>query len=144
MSSMRRKPRRERHYEHWGREAGFTLIEVLVAFIIAALFLAVLANAGIEGLRSSHLSGQYQEALARAQSHLAAAVETAQSSDRQGDDGDGFHWHVRIVPLEHIVAPSGPATLLAVSVAISWGPSRGRSVQLDTEQVAGGDVGAAP
>ena len=127
-----------------GREAGFTRIEVLVAFIIAALFLALLANAGIEGLRASRLSAQYQEALARAQSHLAAAVESPQASDRQGDEGNGFHWHVRIVPLEHIVLPSGPVTLLAVSVAISWGTSRGRSVQLNTEQVASGIVGAAP
>jgi general secretion pathway protein I len=126
------------------REAGFTLIEVLVAFIIAALFLALLANAGIEGLRANHVSGQYQEALARAQSRLAAAVEASQVSDRQGDDGDGFHWRVRTVPLAHIVTASGPATLLAVSVAISWGPSRGRSVQLNTEQVAGGAMGAAP
>jgi general secretion pathway protein I len=126
------------------REAGFTLIEVLVAFIIAALFLALLANAGIEGLRASHVSGQYQEALARAQSRLAAAVEASQVSDRQGDDGDGFHWRVRTVPLAHIVTASGPATLLAVSVAISWGPSRGRSVRLNTEQVAGGAMGAAP
>jgi len=130
--------------EPGGREAGFTLLEVLVAFIIAALFLAVLANAGIEGLRASRLSAQYQEALARAQSHLAAAIDTPRAGDRQGDEGDGYHWHVRIVPLAHIVTPSGPATLLAVSVAISWGSSRGRSVQLDTEQVAGGDLGAAP
>ncbi len=127
-----------------GREAGFTLLETLVAFIIAALFLAVLANAGIDGLRASRISAQYQEALVRAQSHLAAAIETARAGDRQGDEGDGYHWHVRIVPIGHIVTASGPATLLAVSVAISWGPSPGRVVRLDTEQIAGGDVGAAP
>ena len=136
MSSGRRDGR--------GRQAGFTLIEVLVAFIIAALFLALLANAGIEGLRASRLSAQYQEALARAQSHLAAAVETSQASDRQGDEGHGFHWHVRIAPVAHTVTASGTATLLAVSVAISWGRPPGRRVELDTEQLAGGDVGAAP
>jgi general secretion pathway protein I len=125
-------------------QAGFTLIEVLVAFLIAGLALAVLAHAGIEGLRASSLSARYQEALARAQSHLAAAVDASQPGDRQGDEGDGFHWHVRTVPLAHITTPSGPATLLDVSVAISWGPPPGRSVQLDTEQLAGGDLGAAP
>ena len=125
-------------------EAGFTLIEVLVAFIIAGLALGVLVHAGIEGLRASSLSAKYQEALARAQSHLAAAVDASQPADRQGDEGDGFHWHVRTVPLAHIIAPSGPATLLSVSVAISWGPRLGRSVQLTTEQVAGGDLRAAP
>jgi general secretion pathway protein I len=125
-------------------EAGFTLIEVLVAFVIAGLALAVLVNAGIEGLRASNLSVRYQEALARAQSHLAAAVDASQPGDRQGNEGDGFHWHVRTLPLAHIVTASGPATLLAVTVAISWGRAPGRSVQLDTEQVAGGNLGAAP
>ena len=123
---------------------GFTLIEVLVAFIIAGLALAVLVHAGVEGLRASSLSARYQEALARAQSHLAAAVDASQPGDRQGDEGDGFHWHVRTVPLAHITTSNGPATLLGVSVAISWGPPPGRSVHLDTEQVAGGNLGAAP
>jgi general secretion pathway protein I len=127
-----------------GEAAGFTLIEVLVAFIIAALALAVLFNAGIDSLRASSLSAEYQEAIARARSHLAAAVDASQPGDRQGDDGDGFYWHVRTVPLGHIVTPSGEATLLAVSVAISWGHGRGRQVELDTEQVAGGDLRAAP
>jgi general secretion pathway protein I len=125
-------------------EAGFTLIEVLVAFIIAGLALAVLLHGGVESLRASSLSARYQEALVRAQSHLAAAVDASQPGDRQGDEGDGFHWHVRTVPLGHINSPAGPVTLLAVSVAISWGPPPGRYVQLDTEQVAGGDLRAAP
>ena len=125
-------------------DAGFTLIEVLVAFIIAGLALAVLVHAGVEGLRASSLSAKYQEALARAQSHLAAAVDASQPGDRQGDEGGGFHWHVRTVPLAHITTANGPATLLGVSVAISWGPPPGRSVRLDTEQVAGGNLGAAP
>jgi general secretion pathway protein I len=130
--------------ESRGEAAGFTLIEVLVAFIIAALALAVLFNAGIDGLRASSLSAEYQEAIARARSHLAAAVDASQPGDRQGDDGDGFHWHVRTVPLAHIVTASGQATLLAVSVAISWGHAPGRTVELDTEQVAGGDLRPAP
>jgi hypothetical protein len=48
------------------------------------------------------------------------------------------------VPIGRITTPAGPATLLELSVAVSWGPPPGRSVQLDTEQVAGGDLRAAP
>lgn len=129
--------------ENARREAGFTLIEVLVAFIIAGLALAVLAHAGLDGLRSSSLSARYQEALTRAQSHLAAIGDAPQPSDRQGDEGDGYHWHVRIVPLANAVIASGHhATLLAVSVAVSWGHSPGRRVELDTERVVAGTVTA--
>lgn len=132
------------HAEPPRRDAGFTLIEVLVAFIITGLALAVLANAGLDGLRSSSLSARYQEALARAQSHLAAIGDAPQPSDRQGDEGDGYHWHVRIVPLASAVVASGQATLLAVSVAISWGNRPGRRVQLDTERLVGGTAAPAP
>ena len=125
------------------RDAGFTLIEVLVAFIIAGLALAVLAHAGLDGLRASSLSARYQEALARAQSHLAAIGDAPQPSDRQGDEGDGYHWHVRIVPLAASAIASGHATLLAVSVSVSWGDAPGRRVQLDTERVVG-FMAAAP
>ena len=125
------------------QEAGFTLIEVLVAFIIAGLALGILAHAGLDGLRSTSLSARYQEALARAQSHLAAIGDVPQPSDRQGDEADGYHWHVRIVPLATAALGTGHATLLAVSVAISWGDRPGRTVRLDTERVVGG-AAAAP
>jgi general secretion pathway protein I len=125
------------------RQAGFTLIEVLVAFIISGLALAVLVHAGIEGLRASSLSARYQEALARAQSHLAAAVDASQPGDRQGDEGDGFHWHVRITPVATAARmDGGQARLLAVSVAISWGGAR--SVELDSERLVSGAAAKAP
>ena len=136
-------------------DRGFTLIEVLVAFVIATVALAVLTRAGLDGLRSTTLAARYQEALTRAQSHLAAIGDTPQPSDRQGDEGDGFHWHVRIASLAKeavsTAGASGPppqVSLLAVSVAISWSDggrdgSR-RSVELDSERIAAGAVGEAP
>jgi general secretion pathway protein I len=136
-------------------ERGFTLLEVLVAFVIAALALAVLAHAGLDGLYGAQLSSRYQEALARAKSHLAAVGDTPTPSDLQADEGDGFHWHVRIVPLATTGAATTigstltagaappPITLLAVSVAISWGTPR-RSVELDSERLVAGSAGNAP
>jgi general secretion pathway protein I len=130
-----------------GRDAGFTLLEVLVAFVIATLAFAILARAGLDGLQAADLSRRYQEALARARSHLAALGNNLQPSDRQGDEGQGFHWHIRITLLSSTAiasaadgladANAGHATLFAVSVAESWGGSRRRSVELDTERVTG-------
>jgi general secretion pathway protein I len=125
---------------------GFTLLEVLVAFVIASLALAVLTGAALNGVVSTKLSNRYQEALARAQSHLAAVGPLPEPSDRQGDEGDGFHWHVRIVQLASAPVagpapggdlghPSARTALYDVSVAISWGDAPGRSVRLDSERV---------
>jgi len=133
-------------------ERGFTLLEVMVAFVIAGLALAVLFHAGLDGVRIATLSDRTQEAMARAQSHLAAIGDSPQPGDRQGDEGDGFHWHVRIVPIATAAppaqqprtltvgaAPPAPRlTLMAVSVAISWGGAQHRSVELDSERVIAG------
>ncbi len=123
-------------------DEGFTLIEVLVAFVIATVALAVMVHAAVDGLRGATLAGRYQEAMARARSHLAAVGDAPTPGDRQGDEGDGFHWHVRIAPLATAtLARQGQATLLAVNVAISWGH---RTVELDSERLVSAAVTEAP
>jgi len=135
-------------------EAGFTLLEVLVAFVIASLALAVLVNAGLTGIGSAKLSNRYQEALARAQSHLAAVGPRPEPSDRQGDEADGFHWHVRIVQRAagpvmtgqpgDLAHPPGQVALYDVSVGISWGHGPVRQLRLDAERITAMPPGRAP
>lgn len=143
------------HAEHApARDAGFTLLEVLVAFVIASLALAVLVNAGLTGLGSAKLSNRYQEALARAQSHLAAVGPMPQPGDRQGDEADGFHWHVRVVqvatgpvmigPRGDLGHPPGQVALYDVSVGISWGHAPTRQLRLDAERVSAIPPGHPP
>ena len=124
---------------------GFTLLEVLVAFIIAALALAGLFSGGLGGLQATAVSGRYTEALSRAQSHLDAAGigDALAAGDRQGDEGRGYHWRVRITPDATTAAdPGAPRgtprlTLYAVSAAVSWTEAgQTRSVQLDTMRAA--------
>jgi general secretion pathway protein I len=133
---------------------GFTLLEVLVAFLIAALALAVLFRSEMGSLTSLETASQYEQAVARAQSRLAMAVHGAplQPGDQQGDDGSGFRWRVRITPVDNIAVPAlgmlGPrrpprisVALYAVSVSVWW-TDRGsvanavREVRLDTQQLA--------
>lgn len=120
-------------------DQGFTLLEVLVAFLIAAMALAVLFRATVESRNNLAVAARYQEALARARSRLAA-IEAAPlfGGDRQGDDGGGFRWRVRTAAVQ-----AGPPTaaglapaLFSVSVAVSWTvDGRERAVQLDTMRV---------
>jgi general secretion pathway protein I len=124
-------------------ESGFTLLEVLVAFIIAGLALAVLFRGAIEGVRGTRLSAHYQDALARAQSRMASFGRDIPlvDSDRQGDDGGGFHWRTRITttataPLSRVSVAHGPGVALhAIEIVISWQTDGGnRRVVLQTER----------
>ena len=134
-----------------GRERGFTLLEVLVAFVIAALALGVMFDAVLGGLRSTQTASQYQEAVSLARSHIAS-VRAADLVGRefQGDDGRGFHWHMRIAPAGTVTLARDPnadpgqtaaqqATLYAISVVETWkGDTGERQVRLDTRRLAAG------
>jgi general secretion pathway protein I len=135
------------------RQAGFTLLEVLVALVIAALALGLLFSGAVTGLRSANLSRDYAEAVSRARSHLAAEGVGAPlvAGTQEGDDGDGFRWRVRVRPLSTITLAQQPGALsisgasprvalYAVSVVIAWTKDGGeRRVELDTAR-----IGTAP
>ncbi len=131
------------------RERGFTLFEVLVAFIIAALALGELFSVAASDLRSVAIAGRTEEAVSRARSHLAAidANTVLVAGEQQGDDGGGYHWAVRIAQLAAATPPSsGPSpaapggarpALYVVTASVSWRDGRqARSVRLTTERVA--------
>ena len=82
-------------------DAGFTLLEVIIAFAISALALGVLFNGTTTGLRATEQAGKYAEAISLAQSHLAAIGHGAAIAQQttSGVDGDGFDWQLRIKPL---------------------------------------------
>ena len=120
---------------------GFTLLEVVVALAIAGLALVGLFHAGSGGLFAVDTAARAEEAVQRAQSHLAAVGRDAALVDGEsnGDDGAGFRWTLRVRPLSARQSP-GPdgtslatATLFSVEVAISWpGRAGERSVVLRT------------
>jgi len=126
------------------RDRGFTLLEVLVAFVIAALALGALTQGAAGGMQSARISGHYQEALSRARSRLATLNTPPAPGEQRGDDGGGFAWRVNVVPIATAgrsragddTARAGRATLLAVTVRISWFMDGGkREVLLATERV---------
>jgi general secretion pathway protein I len=132
-------------------ERGFTLLEVLVAFIIAALALGVMFDAVLGGLRASETASHYQEAVSLARSHIAAVgVSALAGRVLTGDDGRGFHFSLRIRPVGTITLPRGAdddpsqgpqaqATLYSVSVTETWrGDGGERQVRLDTARLGAG------
>jgi prepilin-type N-terminal cleavage/methylation domain-containing protein len=129
-------------------EPGFTLLEVLVALAIAALALVGLFAAGSGGLFAADTAARAEEALERAQSHLAAIGRDAAllPADASGDDGGGYRWHLRVRPVASrtlsaangVFGPTTTTTLYEVDVVISWrGGGRERRVALRTLRLAG-------
>src|SRR5262249_41825456 len=120
---------------------GFTLLEVVVALAIAAVALVGLFQAGSGGLFAVDTAARAQEAIHRAQSHLAAVGRDAAlvQGEFTDDDGGGYRWRLRVRPVgtHRGLAPdgnaAGSATLYDVEVAISWpGRAGDRSVVLKT------------
>ena len=129
--------------EHGSQDSGFTLLEVVVALAIAALAIVGLFQAASGGLLAVNTAGRVEEAVQRAQSHLAAVGRSAAliQGEFTDDDGGGYHWRLRARPVatRQVAAadgnPTAPvlATLFDVEVAISWpGRSGERSVVLKT------------
>jgi general secretion pathway protein I len=136
-----------------GPAGGFTLLEVLIAFVIAALALGALTQSGLGSLRSLQAASRYEEALARARSRLAVALHGAPlvAGDQQGEDGSVYRWRVLVTPLAGpTVRPLGSrgprqqlrvqTMLYAVSVQVWWtegadGAGARREVRLDTQRV---------
>ena len=122
------------------KSGGFTLLEVVVALAIAAVALVGLFQAGSGGLFAVDTAARVQEAIQRAQSHLAAVGRDAAltQGDFTDDDGDGYRWRLSVRPVatRQVLAAgntNATETLFDVEVAISWpGRNGDRSVVLKT------------
>ena len=116
-------------------DAGFTLLEVLVAAAIAALALAVLFQGAVSGVQTARVADHVQEAVSRARSRLAVLEHGAPPlpGDQSGDDGSGFHWRSRVTQ----VGFGTGVALYDLAVAESWTTDGGtREVVLHGRLVA--------
>jgi general secretion pathway protein I len=130
---------------------GFTLLEVIVALIIAGTAAAVLFEAVGSGLRATQTASMYDQAIVRAKSRLAAATQGTKlaTGDWSGNDGGGFHWRLHVAPVASaslrssgLIGPRGASSvavvLYSVSVWVGWNDGgTERDVRLDTQQVGG-------
>jgi general secretion pathway protein I len=125
------------------RARGFTLLEVVVAVAIAGLALVGLFSAGSGGLLAVDGAARVDEAVERAQSHLAAfgRAGATVAGESEGDDGGGYRWNLRAQPVASQQSDlsgrtAAAMTLFDVEVMISWRAwGHQRSVVLDTRRL---------
>ena len=131
-------------------QAGFTLLEVLIALAITVIAVAALLGGGAIALRAGRSVMRHEQATSLARSTLDLITATLIPGERSGDAGDGFHWRAvtrpvstgRIVmPNESsgIFAPTPSVTLYDVTVRITWHDGAGNgSEQIETRRLGPG------
>lgn len=107
------------------KEYGFSLIEVLVAFMILAMSLTVLLRIFSTGLGNVALSGDYTEALLVAETQLASAgvSEPLTVGASEGEWDKRYRWQRIVEPYytgADTSSPASPVSAFQVRVSVEW------------------------
>lgn len=102
------------------QQAGYSLIEVLVAFAILAMALTVLLRVFSGGLRNVDAAAQYAEAVAIADAVIAApgVVEPLFPGQVEGESDSGYAWTRTIEALER--RGDEPVVAYRIEVDVEW------------------------
>lgn len=102
-------------------EAGFTLMETIVALVVFTGIVIALERGSALGWRAIRLADLERNALILARAKLAAAgidKPVGEGLDEEGDD-NRFHWHVSTSPYGQ-TSSSQRLAAYWVSAAVSW------------------------
>ena len=131
-------------------DAGFSLLEVMVALAIALPALVLLFREGPAAVATTRAASAYEEAVSRAQSRLDALAanaltgSTPEAGEREGDDGGFYHWRTTVAVLGTTgpLQPGARGThLYAVQVEVSWPGSAGNRRRVVLNSMELGPVG---
>ena len=122
-------------------QAGFTLLEVVVAFVLLSVTLVIIFQIFSTGLARAGSLDEYSQALVLAQSKLAASgvEEQVKEGETRGETGDHrFQWTVAVKRHEEVADPDARPqslnSLYRVESGVRWRTADGRerSVALAT------------
>jgi general secretion pathway protein I len=104
-------------------EAGFTLVEVIVALAILALGLSVLLGSISGSLRQTANAARMAEASALAQSLLAevGADRPIKPEQSSGQFANGYRWHLKMEPYGGVKErEEWPVGAYQISTEVEW------------------------
>ncbi|MDP2827034.1 MAG: type II secretion system protein [Sulfuricellaceae bacterium] len=120
---------------------GFSLLEVLVAFVVLALTLSVLMRIFSGGARNAMLANDYSRAVLIAESKLeAVGIEFPLSAGgASGEVDEKFGWQLSAQLLPDTAPVQGAVAngLYQVEVSVTWDESgKQRAISLSSQRLA--------
>ncbi len=121
-------------------DRGFTLVEVLVAFVILALSMGAVMTVFSDSLRTVRTGQDYAAALALARARLAEfeVAGKLEVGSEEGESEAGYRWRIDVLPFQDVMALSADSDLnpRLVTVTVSEGGLGNREVSLQTVRLA--------
>ncbi|WP_442497733.1 type IV pilus modification PilV family protein [Methylobacter sp. sgz302048] len=120
-----------------GKQRGFSLLEILIAFSILALSLGILLKIFSGGVNTASVADEYTAAVQIAESLMVqTGVETPlQPGERSGVENEKYRWLVSVSPFTPTIENFDPATLpillFKVNVMVAWGDDQASERQIE-------------
>ncbi len=130
------------------KQSGFTLLEVLVAFVLFAMSFAVVMQILTSSVRNTARSQEYTQAALWAQSVMAEVgiAEPVETVSQSGSFNDKYSYSLDISEYdmsigEGLASETIPVELYLVAVEIYWGDSNNRaSARFSTLKALNGNL----
>ena len=115
------------------RQKGFSLLELLVAFVIMAFSLGMLYQASGGTVRNLGDVESHQRAVILARSILNSRDAVPEMGWNEGGESAGFAWRVSSTRFAGGISDSRVPVLQEVQIAVEWADRRGaRRLELKT------------
>jgi len=117
-------------------QRGFSLLEVLVALVIAAITCGLAFSIIGNNSRTAAVNQDYQTALILAQSHMTeVSIDPLKwLGEHNGAFDDHFHWQLSVTPyqLEATGPIDSPYLLYRIDLNVGWQGKRQPPIRLST------------
>jgi general secretion pathway protein I len=118
-----------------GNKNGFTLLEVLVAFVLLATTVTVILQLFSSGIKALSVSEDYATAVIKAESKMREILDNDQLSENVWSETspEGYRFDITVAQTYETRTKDLPLKILEIDVTMSWNKSgKNRSLTLNT------------
>jgi general secretion pathway protein I len=105
-----------------GRKDGFTLLEVLVAFVLLATTVTVVLQLFSSGIKALSLSEDYATAVVRTESKMREILDNEQLTENAWSETspEGYRFDITVAKAYEARTKDLPMKILEIGITMSW------------------------